>query len=148
MKYVSEVQVTKNAVKAFISGFLVCTLLVILCLFCSSCADPKIQNNSENLVHAVGYFLITDENFFFVADGKSSMFADKEFIKIFPVGETVTFDGLNSGDKIGIDIETIGDLNPRVMDIHRIELIEAGDISNIDEIVISELNRQGFHVGE
>ena len=117
-----------------------------LCLLCISCTNSKTQTRSENFVHAVGYFLETDENFFFVADGDSFMFADKEFIKIFPVDETITFDGLNSGDKIAIDIETVGDLNPRVMDIHQIELIEAGDISNIDETVISQLDRLGFHV--
>lgn len=119
-----------------------------LCLLCISCADSATQTRSENFVHAVGYFLVTDENYFFVADGDSPMFADKEFIKIFPVDETITFDGLNSGDKIGIDIETVGDLYPKVMDIHQIELIEAGDISNIDEAVISQINGLGFHVSE
>lgn len=119
-----------------------------LCLFCISCTDSETQTNSAPFVHAVGYFLETDENYFFVADGDSPMFADKEFIKIFPVDETITFDGLNSGDKIGIDIETVGDLYPKVMDIHQIELIEAGDISNIDEAVISQINGLGFHVSE
>ena len=119
-----------------------------LCLLCISCADSKTQTRSENFVHAVGYFLETDENYFFVADGDTPMFADKEFIKIFPLDESITFDGLNSGDKIGIDIETVGDLYPRVMDIHQIELMEAGDISNIDEAVISQITGMGFHVRE
>lgn len=122
--------------------------VVSLCLSCVSCADSENQKNSENFVHALGYFLKTDENYFFVANGNSSMFTDNEFIKIFPANETITFDGLNSGDKISIDIETVGDLYPRVTDIHQIELIEAGDISNIDEKVISEVNGLGFHVSE
>lgn len=92
----------------------------MLCLLCISCADSETQTRSENFVHAEGYFLETDENYFFVADGDSPMFADKEFIKIFPVDETIIFDGLNSGDKIAIDIETVGDSNPRVIDIHQI----------------------------
>ena len=122
--------------------------MVFLCLLCMSCADSENQKSRANFVYTTGYFLKTDENYFFIVDGSSHMFADKEFIKIFPADETITFDGLNSGDKIGIDIETVGDLNPRVMDIHRIELIEAGDISNIDEAVISEINGLGFHVSE
>lgn len=123
-------------------------MISFLCLLCISCADSETQKSSENFVHAVGYFLETDENYFFVAVGNSPMFADKEFIRIFPADETITFDGLNSGDKIGVDIETVGDLYPRVMDIHRIELIETGDISNIDEVVISDINGLGFHVRE
>jgi len=79
---------------------------------------------AENFIHATGYFLETDKSYFFVADGNSPMFADKEFVKIFPVDETVTFDGLNSGDKVGIVIETVGALFPRVTDIHQIDLID------------------------
>ena len=120
----------------------------LLCMLCSGCADSKTPKNSENFVHAVGYFLETDENYFFVADGNSPMFTDKEFTMIFPVDETVVFDGINSGDKIGIFIVTIGDSYPPVMDIHRIKLLEAGDISNIDEAVISELKGLGFHASE
>ena len=111
-------------------------------------AAQTTQANSRSFVHAEGYFLETDENYFFVTDGDSSMFSDKEFIKIFPGDETITFDGLNSGDRIGIKIETVGDLYPRVMDIHQIELIETGDISNIDEVVITKLIGLGFHVKE
>lgn len=120
----------------------------LLCFLCISCADSETKTRRENFVHAEGYFLETDENYFFIADGDSPMFTDKEFIKIFPVDETITFDGLNCGDKIAIDIETVGDLNPRVMDIHQIELVETGDISNIDEAVISQINELGFHVSE
>ena len=98
----------------------------------------------------IGFFLKTDRDDFFIADGDSLMFHDKEFVRIYPArnpsAEKVTFDQLNNGDKVGIEIITVGALNPRVMDIYRIKLIEEGDISNIDESVITALNELGYHI--
>ena len=101
----------------------------------------------------IGYFLVTDKNYFFVAIGDSLRFTNNEFLKIFPVDETftssmakVSFEGLRSGDMIGIDIIAIGDLNPRVMDIYRIGLLKEGDVSNIDKSVIDAIIELGFQV--
>src|SRR5690554_8186450 len=84
-----------------------------------------------------GIFIRTNEDYFFVADGDSQMFTVNEIVKIFPADNSVTFDGLNSGDKVVIEILTVGDLNPRVTDIYHIDLLEKGDMYNIDESVIA-----------
>lgn len=74
------------------------------------------------------------------------MFTENELIKIFPADNSVTFDGLNSGDKVVIEILTVGDLYPRVTDVYHIDLLEKGDRSNIDESVIASLESLGYQV--
>ena len=118
--------------------------------------DTTITNDESILAFDykyIGYFLKTDKDNFFIADGNSLMFYDKQYVRIYPVDETwnpgakkVTFDGLKSGDKIGIDIVTVGALKPAVMDIYRIDILEEGDISNIDESVIKALYELGYQV--
>jgi hypothetical protein len=100
------------------------------------------DNNSEYN----GIFIRTNDDYFFIADRESQMFTENELIKIFPADNSVTFDGLNSGDKVVIEILTVGDLYPRVTDVYHIDLLEKGDRSNIDESVIASLESLGYQV--
>jgi hypothetical protein len=45
-----------------------------------------------------------------------------------------------------IEILTVGDLSPRVMDIYHIDLLEKGDMSNIDESIIASLESLGYQI--
>jgi hypothetical protein len=118
--------------------------------------DTTITDGESTMVFDykyVGFFLKTDKDNYFIADGDSLMFYDKQYIRIYPVDETwnpnakkVTFDGLNSGDRIGIEIVTVGELDPAIMDIYKIEILEEGDISNIDKSVLEALNNLGYQI--
>ena len=113
------------------------------------------QKPGANFGKYTGYYLRSTENDFFIADGDSLMFTDKEPVRIVPVyeswdpdAERVSFDSLNDGDKIIIKILTVGDLNPRITQVYSYSVLEQGDISNIDESVITLLNDLGFYVIE
>jgi hypothetical protein len=120
--------------------------------YVSGCKKHEDQDKNGGYKY-VGFYLRTDTADFFIADGDSGFFTDKEFIRIRPVEESwdpnadrVSFDSLNNGDKIDIEIETVGDLYPRVTQVYRYNLLEQGDISYIDESVIATLDEMGYKV--
>lgn len=125
-------------------------LLVVLCI---SFYSYFARNDKNKDFDYIGHFINTDKGCFFVAEGDSQMFSSNEFIIIRPVDnaivsdiDPVTFEGLCSGDKIGVNIVTVGDTYPRIMDIYKIGIIEKGSVSNIDESVKAALRELGFEI--
>ena len=91
-----------------------------------------------------GYFLQTENGCFFVSDTRINPFYRNELVRIEPADDTVSFDDLKTGDKISAGVRTIitaGDSEPRFMKVYSMELLESGDISNIEMSVINELKR-------
>jgi hypothetical protein len=123
---------------------LVVAVVLGLLYIINDTSSRKLQ--IDNYSDYNGIFIRTNDYYFFVADSDSQMFIDKEIVKIFPADNSVIFDTLNSGDKVFIEILTVGDLSPRVMDIYHIDLLEKGDMSNIDESIIASLESLGYQI--
>ena len=72
------------------------------------------------------------------------MFSENELIRIVPYDSTVSFDELNNGDQIKVYILTVGDLNPRVMEVYRLVKLGDGNIADLDDSVIEEVEKLGY----
>ncbi len=108
--------------------------------------QSRRQDEQDFGSYYTGFIVNTQDDYFFVVDGTSTTFTDQELVRIRPADETVVLDGFNSGDKVTIKVFNIGDLNPRVTDVYAITLEKNGDISNLDESVLSKLEDLGYQV--
>lgn len=124
--------------------------IAILCLLfitMSACSKDKSKENEPQTAmgsYYSGFFLQTNEDNFFVAEKDTKLFKKNEIIRIYPADEEISFYFLNTGDKINVHVITVGTLNPKVMPIYSVKLLEVGDISNIDNSVISEIKELGY----
>lgn len=98
-----------------------------------------------------GYFVRTETDCFLIPAEEYGMVSEVEFLKIHPATEFETFDvsgvsldGFKTGDRIWVDIMLIQELYPPIAPIFGTALIEEGDISNIDQEVISKLSELGY----
>ena len=76
------------------------------------------------------------------------MFSENELIRMIPYDSTVSFDELSNGDQIKVYILTVGDLNPRVMEVYQLVKLEDGNIADLDDSVIEEIEKLGYHLEE
>ncbi|MDE5859470.1 MAG: hypothetical protein K2H23_03650, partial [Oscillospiraceae bacterium] len=60
----------------------------------------------------------------------------------------VSLDGVNPGDRRWVDITRVQEVYPPAAPIYGAVLIESGDISNINQSVISKLDELGCTVAE
>ena len=75
-------------------------------------------------------------------------------LKIHPASEVeappnfdvsgVSLDGFKTGDRIWVDIMLVQELYPPIAPIFGTALIEEGDISNIEQEVLSRLSELGY----
>ena len=100
------------------------------------------NETEDHVIYLNGYFLKTVDDIFFVSDNGIQPFAQNEIVRIEPADDTVSFDDLKTGDKISAGVKTIlatGNSEPRSMPVYSVELLESGDISNIEISVIKKL---------
>lgn len=147
---------------------ILCLCLVFLLTSCSNTVNFTQETNgdtmyessdkqeSDNIIYVrerfEGWFLRTDSSTFFIADGESNRFHDNEAIKIhIPSWEenlSFSFDDLHNGDRIAVEIDQIGDTEPRSMPVYSVDLLEKGDESNIDDSTLTYLHELGFTIIE
>lgn len=125
--------------------------IAILCLLLfitmSACSKEKPEENEPQIAvggYYSGFFLQTNEETFFIAEADTLLFKKNEIIRIYPANEDISFDFLNTGDRINVHVITVETLYPKVMPVHSVELLELGDISNIDDSVIAEIKELGY----
>ncbi len=98
-----------------------------------------------------GYFVRTETDCFLIPADKYGMLSGIDFVKIHPADEFKTFDvsgvsldGFKTGDRIWVDVMLIQELYPPIAPIFGTALIEEGDISNIEQDVLSKLSELGY----
>lgn len=98
-----------------------------------------------------GYFVRTETECFLIPAEKYGMLSEVDLLKIHPAAEFESFDvsgvsldGFQTGDRIWVDIMLVQELYPPIAPIFGTALIETGDISNIDQEVISKLSELGY----
>lgn len=98
-----------------------------------------------------GYFVRTETECFLIPAEEYGMVSEIEFLKIHPATEFETFDvsdvsldDFKTGDRIWVDVMLIQELYPPIAPIFGTALIETGDISNIDQEVLSKLSELGY----
>lgn len=105
-----------------------------------------------------GYFVRTETDCFLVPSDEYAMLRDVDLLKIYPADEMgappdfdvsgVSLDGFKTGDMIWVDIMLVQELYPPISPICGAVLIEEGDISNIEQDVVSKLSELGYTVVE
>lgn len=105
-----------------------------------------------------GRFVRTETDCFLVPADEYAMLRDVDILKIHPADEMgappdfdvsgVSLDGFKTGDMIWVDIMLVQELYPPISPICGAALIEAGDISDIEQDVVSKLSELGYTVIE
>ena len=101
-----------------------------------------------------GYFVRTETECFLIPAEEYGMLSEVDLLKIRPASEVeappnfdvsgVSLDGFKTGDRIWVDIMLIQELYPPIAPIFGTALIEEGDISNIEQEVLSKLSELGY----
>ncbi|MDE6709377.1 MAG: hypothetical protein K2J76_02680 [Oscillospiraceae bacterium] len=133
----------------------------------SNIADQALLELEDCGIHAVigekteqpsimrysGYFVRTETECFLVPADKYGLLSGAEFLKIHPAAEFETFDasgvsldGFKTGDRIWVDVMLVQEIYPPIAPIFGTALIEEGDISNIEQEVLSKLSELGYTV--
>lgn len=131
----------------------------------SNIADQALLELEDCGIHAVigekteqplitrhsGYFVRTETECFLIPAEKYGMLSEVDLLKIHPAAEFETFDvsgvsldGFKTGDRIWVDVMLVQELYPPIAPIFGTALIEEGDISNIEQEVISKLSELGY----
>lgn len=102
-----------------------------------------------------GYFVRTETECFLIPAEEYGMLSEIDLLKIHPAVEFETFgvsgvslDDFKTGDRIWVDIMLVQELYPPIAPIFGTALIEEGDISNIEQEVLSKLSELGYTVVE
>lgn len=102
-----------------------------------------------------GYFVRTETDCFLIPAEEYGMVSGIDLLKIHPAAEFESFDasgvsldGFKTGDRIWVDIMLIQELYPPIAPIFGTALIEDGDISKIEQEVLSKLSELGYTVVE
>lgn len=135
----------------------------------SNIADQALLSLEDCGIHAVigekteqplvtrhsGYFVRTETECFLVPAEKYGMLSGIDILKIHPAADVeaagidvsgVSLDGFKTGDRIWVDVMLVQELYPPIAPIFGTALIEAGDISDIDQNVVSKLEGLGYTV--
>ena len=101
-----------------------------------------------------GYFVRTETDCFLIPAEEYGMLSEVDLLKIHPASEVeappnfdvsgVSLDGFKTGDRIWVDIMLVQELYPPIAPILGTALIETGDISNIEQEVLSRLSELGY----
>ena len=98
-----------------------------------------------------GYFVRTETDCFLIPAEEYGMLSEVDLLKIHPAAEfesfdasDVSLDGFKTGDRIWVDIMLIQELYPPIAPIFGTALIEEGDISNIEQEVLSKLSGMDY----
>ena len=101
-----------------------------------------------------GYFVRTETECFLVPSEEYGMLSEVDLLKIHPASEVeappnfdvsgVSLDGFKTGDRIWVDVMLVQELYPPIAPILGTALIEEGDISNIEQEVLSRLSELGY----
>lgn len=131
----------------------------------SNIADKALLDLEDCCIHAVigekteqpsitrysGYFVRTETECFLVPADKYGLLSGTDILKIHPATEFESFDvsgvsldGFKTGDRIWVDVMLVQELYPPIAPIFGTALIEEGDISNIDQEVLSKLSELGY----
>lgn len=86
-----------------------------------------------------GYFARTEKGCFLIPSEEYGMLSEIDVLKIIPAPEAadISLDGFKTGDRIWVDIMTIGELDPPAAAVYGAVFIESGDgtaVSRIEEI--------------
>ena len=104
------------------------------------------------ITHHSGYFVRTETECFLVPSEEYGMLSGTDILKIHPADEFgvsgVSLDDFKTGDRIWVDIMLVQELYPPIAPIFGSALIETGDISNIEQDVLSKLSELGYTVVE
>lgn len=107
------------------------------------------------VTHHSGYFVRTETECFLLPEEKYGMLSGIDLLKIHTASDAeaagfdisgVSLDGFKTGDRIWIDVMLVQELYPPISPIYGAALIENGDISDIDQNVVSKLEELGYTV--
>ena len=128
---------------------------------CSKAEDTEIDNEFDNEIGSItGYYMRTSYSDFIILERSYTSSQPTGHIETYyePVdirfedGEEgeVPMDSLKTGDKIEVDIGLITASYPGQARIYGLRLIESGDVSNIADKALLELESCGIHavIGE
>lgn len=102
-----------------------------------------------------GYFVRTETECFLLPADQYGMLSGIDLLKIHPALDVeaagfdvseVSLDSFKTGDRIWVDVMLVQELYPPIAPIFGTALIETGDISNIDQDIISKLEELGYAV--
>lgn len=107
----------------------------------------------ERLWSIAGYYMRADDSNMLIAEYNGNIETYYEPTIIYFEGEEqgdVPMDSLKTGDRIEVDVKSIMETYPGFAPIFGLRLIEEGDISNIDNDLLLNLESMGYHaaVGE
>ena len=95
-----------------------------------------------------GYFVRTETDCFLIPAEEYGMLSGADILKIHPAAEFgvsgVSLDEFKTGDRIWVDVMLVQELYPPIAPIFGTALIEEGDISNIEQGVLSKLSELGY----
>ena len=135
----------------------------------SNIADQALLELEDCGIHAVigekteqplvtrhsGYFVRTETGGFLLPAEKYGLLSGIDLLKIRPASDAetagidvsgVSLDGFKTGDRIWVDVLLVQELYPPIAPIYGAALIENGDISNIEQEVVSKLEELGYTV--
>ncbi|MBD5144480.1 MAG: hypothetical protein HDT21_00950 [Ruminococcus sp.] len=135
----------------------------------SNIADQALLELEDCGIHAVigekteqplvtrhsGYFVRTETECFLLPAEKYGMLSGIDLLKIHPALDVesagidvsgVSLDGFKTGDRIWVDVMLVQELYPPIAPIYGAALIEEGEVSDIDQSVISKLGELGYTV--
>ena len=100
------------------------------------------------ITHHSGYFVRTETDCFLIPAEEYGMLSEVDLLKIHPAAEFgvsgVSLDGFKTGDRIWVDVMLVQELYPPIAPIFGTDLIEEGDISNIEQEVLPKLSELGY----
>lgn len=139
-------------------------IILIISVLLSGCAKAEENDTvtDDEIWSMTGYYLwtgycdmiITEESFT-VQHGNQAPYIETLYNPTeiyFREGDEgdVPFDSLKSGDKIEVDVKYIAASYPGQARIYGLRLVEAGDVSNINNETLLDLESMGYHavIGE
>lgn len=138
--------------------YAVLTIFFAAVVLFAACSEPDDTESDREFWTITGYYmranfgdLIIFEQKITSMDGSTQIYYDPvEFY--FNEGEAgdVPVDSLKTGDKIELDVKKIAASYPGFARAYGLRLIETGDVSNIDDSALLELEECGIHavIGE
>lgn len=131
------------------AGILILIPIFLAIIVWGFCSFKEYFGKTESVTSPYeGFYLRASGESFFAASKNTNMFSENELIRMIPYDSTVSFDELSNGDQIKVYILTVGDLNPRVMEVYQLVKLEDGNIADLDDSVIEEIEKLGYHLEE
>ncbi len=111
---------------------------LIICIAALTACGEKTSEHEET-AELTGRYLRQDKGSSLIIDESNTPIVMSNY-----TGDENIFDNLENGDEIKITFSSIRETYPAGTDIYSCELISKGDISDIDETVITSLEDLGW----